>query len=344
MARPARPTLRCLFEDLSDGFDDPATRAAVASRKIPSVEDLSNVAHPLIRNVAQVFDGNPESERVRENIGGLTNPKWWKAKSGRWRGAVWEDPDTGQCWLCAAGLRREGETVDFYAAFMREVGATGENAATFLPTKDDRDRLSLELARERRRKWERDVFLTALTTVAAACDEGEVREAPLPHLREGAPSPATLQVEVERLSSGGVTEAHEEPAEVRVELRIEDFSDPEVLGVLLVTSSRAVSPHEESWDVVPVPGLHVLTATITEARVRQILVASTLPDEEVEDPGRTEPITHAHYARKNDIARGTIEGEAVVALCGVCFVPRQDYVGLPICSVCEDAYRSVTGA
>lgn len=343
MVRPARPTLRCLLEDLPDGFDDPATRSAVAARRLSAFEDLSKVAHPLVRNAAQVFSGEPGSERSRENIGGLTNPMWWKAKSGRWRGAVWEDPDTGQCWLCAAGLRREGETGDFYAAFMRDVGATGENAVAFLPTDDDRSRLRLELARERRKQWEHDVFLLALTTVAAACGDGAVHEVPFPHPEEGASSPAALRVQVERLTNGEVAEAHEEPAEVRVELRIDDFSDPDVLGVLLVTSCRAVSPHEESWDVIPVPGVRVLTATITEARVRQILVASTLPDERVEDPGNTEPITHAHYARRNDIARGTIEGEAVVALCGVCFVPRQDHVGLPICSVCEDEYRSVTG-
>lgn len=251
---------------------------------------------------------------------------------------MWEDPETGQCWLCAAGLRRAGDSDDFYRSFMEDVGRSGERAAGFLPTEDDRRRLSLERGRARRKQWEHEVFIVALTAVARACDSDGAYESPLPHLKEDAPSPASIRVEVVRLTEGDVTEAHEEPAEVGVELRINDFSDPDMLGVLVVTACRAVSTREESWDAQPIPGMHVLTATITESRVRQIIAASNLPDEDVVDPGRTEPVTHSHYARKNDIARGTIEGEAVVALCGVCFVPRQDPVGLPVCRDCHDEY------
>lgn len=44
----------------------------------------------------------------------------------------------------------------------------------------------------------------------------------------------------------------------------------------------------------------------------------------------------AHYADKNDILRGAIDGVAIRALCGATFVPHRDPSRFPICPSCDE--------
>ena len=44
----------------------------------------------------------------------------------------------------------------------------------------------------------------------------------------------------------------------------------------------------------------------------------------------------AHYARKNDVTRATVEGTPVVAICGKVWVPSRDPLKYPICKTCAD--------
>ncbi len=77
--------------------------------------------------------------------------------------------------------------------------------------------------------------------------------------------------------------------------------------------------------------------TVSEARLRQIVVAEQVSDlgAETGPPGEMSPTTHAHYAPSRLLARATVEGLAVPALCGTWFVPRQDHVDMPVCGACE---------
>jgi hypothetical protein len=44
----------------------------------------------------------------------------------------------------------------------------------------------------------------------------------------------------------------------------------------------------------------------------------------------------AHYARKADITRAYVTGEAIVALCGKKWVPTRDPTRYPICPTCVE--------
>ena len=44
----------------------------------------------------------------------------------------------------------------------------------------------------------------------------------------------------------------------------------------------------------------------------------------------------AHYARKDDVARAYVTGEAITALCGKKWVPTRDPSRYPICPTCVE--------
>jgi hypothetical protein len=100
----ARPTLRCLREDLG--------------LPLPPVNRLLNeVDHPLVRKAAERFaDPDTPQERIRA----IDDQVLFKVKAQRWRGAVWVEADMP--WLVAGGQRQDGSPEDFYAAL--ETSAT----------------------------------------------------------------------------------------------------------------------------------------------------------------------------------------------------------------------------
>jgi hypothetical protein len=98
VAARARPTLRCLREDLA--------------LPVPSVDiPLDEITHPLLAKATERF---ADAETPRERISAIDDRVLFKVKVQRWRGAVWVD--AGLPWLVAAGQREEGSPEDFYAA------------------------------------------------------------------------------------------------------------------------------------------------------------------------------------------------------------------------------------
>jgi hypothetical protein len=99
MARRARPTLRCLREDLGQAVP-------------PADTPLDEVPHPLLAKASERFaeDGTPQ-----ERIASVDDQLLFKVKVQRWRGAVWM-ADGGIPWLVAAGQREEGSPDGFYAS------------------------------------------------------------------------------------------------------------------------------------------------------------------------------------------------------------------------------------
>ncbi|MBS2966517.1 hypothetical protein KGA66_25990 [Actinocrinis puniceicyclus] len=107
-AESARPTLRCLREDL--GLALP-----------PVNRPLDEIDHPLIRKAAERFaDPDTPQERIRA----IDDQVLFKVKVQRWRGAVWVEADLP--WLVAGGQREDGSPDDFYAAL--ESSATAARA------------------------------------------------------------------------------------------------------------------------------------------------------------------------------------------------------------------------
>jgi hypothetical protein len=96
--RPARPTLRCLQDDL--GHPVP-----------PVTQPLEDLDHPLLAKATEQF---AEADAKHERIRAIDDQVLFKVKVQRWRGAVWVEADLP--WLVAAGRREDGSADDFYAA------------------------------------------------------------------------------------------------------------------------------------------------------------------------------------------------------------------------------------
>lgn len=137
---PARPTVRCLREDLK--------------LAVPPVDDpLDEIDHPLLAKSNEQFaDPQAPHERVRA----VDDNVLFKVRIQRWRGAVWLEDALP--WLVAAGAREAGSPDDFYTMLAADVTAArrsynAEHAGTLrtrtysdhlLPNVDDRERYRLE--------------------------------------------------------------------------------------------------------------------------------------------------------------------------------------------------------
>jgi hypothetical protein len=98
MAGRARPTLRCLREDLAQ---------AVPRADTP----LEDISHPLLARATERF---ADDQTPHERIAAIDDEVLFKVKAQRWRGAVWIDAGIPR--LVAAGQREEGSPDDFYAS------------------------------------------------------------------------------------------------------------------------------------------------------------------------------------------------------------------------------------
>ena len=143
MPRQARPTLRCLREDLE---------LAVPRADTP----LDEIPHPLLAKVAERF---ADDQTPQERIAAIDDQVLFKAKVQRWRGAVLLD-DGETAWLIAAGQREEGSPDDFYAVLATRAKAaraqynaqhtpplaTATYTASLLPGREDELRWQAEAA------------------------------------------------------------------------------------------------------------------------------------------------------------------------------------------------------
>lgn len=333
MGTKGRPTLRCLREDLADSVEDTYQRGQIRAGKVPC-ETLSETEHPLVAWTAHQFSDAGEEEGIhRESISAVKEPKFYKARTGRrWRGAVYVDPATQQAWLVAAGLRRDGEADDFYERFAADVNANG--AEKYLPSADDGAVLRVEESRARIVDWKTDVAVTVFETIAEALDSPTGRASvPLPGLGvDGTVGELCLELvgdpELDLDESG--------EALVEIDISIHDWSDVDAERLLTVTVCSAIAPSEDSWDAVPMHGLTHLVAQVPSAWLAGIRDSVKLGDLPTEPPGEVRQTSHSHLVAKRNIARATVNGEAVVAICGATFVPRRDPTGLDLCLGCQE--------
>jgi hypothetical protein len=114
MAGLARPTLRCLHEDLA---------LAVPRADTP----LEEISHPLLAKATERF---ADDQTPHERIAAIDDEVLFKVKAQRWRGAIWVD--AGIPWLVAAGWREEGSPDDFTPPW--QPAAKRQERATTLST------------------------------------------------------------------------------------------------------------------------------------------------------------------------------------------------------------------
>lgn len=326
MNTPARPTLRCIREDLASDWQDHADQLLTDNPDITCLKALHALRHPVIQKAVEAFPVLGESDCVREGISGLVNPMFWKLKTGRWRGAVFEDPDTGQAWLVAAGLRAEGQkTRDFYKVFMADVHRRG--ADHFLPTAADNEALQLEIRAQQLTTLEAEVAHSARDLLAQSLISGKAEPGPLTGL-DGT-RVALLEIVTDTGDDGST--------ELLIELQTEDWSRSELVVWFAQVVQSALCPFEDRW-----------AATRSSTFIASLVPPLTV--EELKDacsgswqigPGLFHAGSAAHVVHGTNITQQTIDGDAARSLCGHWFVPRQDHARLPICRDCLAVAKAI---
>ncbi len=338
MPWPARPTLRVLNDELEEDWEDRGHRhAATQPEGKIAPPPFHLLAHPVVRHAAEVFTGvaGKAGDVKRESISGLPAPVWWKFKTNRYRGAVYEDPD-GQAWLCATGLRRKGDPDDFYKDFMAQVA--GRGAGFYLPTEQDRGVLRVEQTGARLGDWEVEIQRLTRAGLQDAVASGSAKFT-LPELT---PPPATgaqpevvlgeAEVDVEVVQDDGDPDGA--VAEIVVTVH-GDRSRPAVLARAELVILAAVNPDEQAWDPTYLADRRVYTCLLAVTDLRDLAARPAGP------PGVTKPGATAHYALRGLLTESTVLGTAVRSMCGVWFVPRQDADPLEKCGPCIALHREL---
>jgi hypothetical protein len=128
--RRARPTIRCLTEDLG--------------LELPELDvDLGEIDHPWLDELCRAAPTSPTGQK---RVLVIDRPLIYRLRVSSSRGATWVDEGHGIVWLCAARRREEGSDGDAFAWFA-DLHARG----TLLPSRDDRLRDLAETAIRLRR-------------------------------------------------------------------------------------------------------------------------------------------------------------------------------------------------
>lgn len=123
--RRARPTVRCLIEDLD--------------LQLPGLDvDLGEIDHPWLKELHRIA---PISPRGQKRILAIAYPLIFRLRVSSCRGATWVDDEHGIVWLCAVHRREESSEDDAYAWFA-DLHARGQ----LVPSEDDRLRDRAEAA------------------------------------------------------------------------------------------------------------------------------------------------------------------------------------------------------
>lgn len=329
--RRARPTLRLLRDDLTDGWAQPWPRRALAVGDLFSLHPVSELPHPIVAKAVECFGANPDDDIHRGVIRESTKLPLLEIRTSQWRGGVWEDHATGVCWLLIAGLAKGGheDYEDLYERIKRETAVGGQRR--WLPSDEDHRLLRQETAARLLTEWELAVQREVLGALRAVLDGGSTRVEVL-HPR---PEKGMLA----RLSLA-VTPVREQDYECdEIELEVvpaPGYAGSDLLWQLTVQVLICLSPPEQDWDRYKDSYTNIAEPGSWTTRVFELekLVATG-------ELAESEPGSHSHYTHREHLAGSTVEGHAVRALCGAFFVPRQDHESLPVCQNCEDRRAEV---
>jgi hypothetical protein len=325
MLLPARPTLRCLREDLAGLLDGQAKADAETVGKKDGLP-ASAVDHPVLQKARAAFPLSGAPSVKRETLSSGRGHPWWKLKVAEWRGAAHEDPETGQVWVCAVGLKR-----DFYTWFSDVIARKGHSY--LLPTDEDRALLKRERASAIIRIWESELHASALIALDDAIGTSRPVTVPVSHPTDGRVL-SECDISVFRMPDevDGIVE-------ITVSFGRDQWQDSRLIDRAEEVILAAIDPQEQDWR----PG--------SLANGTQTVFSQLVTDEPFEvflarakyrrAPGTTTAGSQSHYTDDAELTRKTVEGEAVEAICGAWFVPRQDHASLETCSVCDAGLRQI---
>lgn len=359
MVSDRRVTLRCLVDDLTGGWDDAehartvkalrvevgralggqAQESSIAKllRRMPRLNGLN---HPLIRHFDTAF-GPGEDPTSRESISGLTGPHWWKVKTNRWRGAAIDHSVVGPdaVWLCAAGIRREGDGDDFYSAFMRNVRRAGPDQ--WLPSAEDVLAATVDEKISALDSWKLQVHCAALALLTEALDNpGQEFSVmfPAPSRRNIESAIGQLSLSLESIDVDG-----QELVEVFLTAKILDRAQLKAVDVAVQIARAALQSNAEEWHSTTYTENSYAFSAVLEPTARSHSDALKKTGELPTDasPGNLRLGVRAHYARKHGLVDAQVDGDAVLSLCGYWFVPTKDHEEVETCAECLRQYENI---
>lgn len=294
---------------------------------------LSELPHPIIAKAAQSFGPDPADDNFVGPIASSTELRLLEIKQSQWRGGVWNDPDTGVCWLVSAGLAKGGhqDRDDFY----RRVERTDEagDCARWLPSDDDVRLLKQETAAHLRTEWELRCQCSVFEALETVQRGGRQR------IEIAHPVPGRGRFASVEIAMNVVREGSSQADEILVEVLPEkQYAGSALLWQLTVRVLISIEPPEQSWDRAGDTYTNIGEPGAWSARLAPLGSLVRANELATSEPGST-----SHYAHRLHLAGKTISGEAVRSLCGVYFVPTQDHEALPQCESCAERLAELPG-
>lgn len=330
-SRRARPTLRLLREDLTSGWGAVHPQRSLAAGRLGDLHPLSELPHPIITKATECFGANPDEDNFVGPIGCSTRLRLLEIKQSQWRGGIWDDPATGVRWLVVAGLAKGGhqDRDDFYKHVEREdrAGSTEQ----WLPHAEDIRLLKQETAARLRTQWELETQKLLLETLRLI-GAGGSRRISIDH-----PVPNQGKFAVVDLTVAPVRDEGYEADEMVVEIIPESrYAGSNLLWEMTTRILISLEPPEQGWDRDRDTYINIGEPGAWSNRARDLETLESTGELAVSEPGSI-----SHYTHRAHLAGKTINGEAVRALCGPFFVPRQDHESLPLCPTCEQRLQEI---
>lgn len=306
---------------------------------------LDEIEDALLAKVTERFVGQALEHLHADRISAVTDRVWYRVRAGNRRGAVWID-DVGIPWLCASGIRKEGDSADFYQSFQQRCTSGSD---VFLPTDADRKRLKLEQIH----KADDDRLVLLRVRVA---------EALWTSISSGSPSrvslPTALDPETLTPRDGALlllqfTDGDDGTVgEITLSLEISDYATSKYLDILYEVREAIPGLPVDDWDNVPAMGGHqdpcwyaLVDREWMDRVANAIATAGTATFAQTVPDLTDGPDGYAHVVSRSGLTHAVVEKVPVRGLCGRTFVPEQDTVDKPICPSCathESVLESIT--
>lgn len=313
-----------LQHDLVDGWDDPTCQRQIAAENWAALHPLAELAHPVIAKAAELYGSNPDHDPAPQPIASSSDPRLLKFGLGQWRAAIWSDPVTGVRWLCAAGRAKGGhrDRDDFYEQIADRVRRG--HGSDLLPTDHDRALLRSETATWLLTEWELQIQSDVADCLVNLADTNvaSFRIAHPTQNTELAFVTLTLTIDAPHLE------------DFQVDIDWKTSQQGSHLGAVMIRRVlTSIAPVAQEWDVHRWSYSQIAEYGHRARRISELQHASVSQELLAHDPGSV-----SHYVHTPHIAKSSIEGQAVRALCGVFFVVTQDHNGMDVCPHCQEQY------
>lgn len=318
-----------MLRGLADGWSSPWPRRQIAVGQWASLSPIAELPHPLLAKAAEQFGSDPAQDVHYDVIASSGQLQLEEVRCGQWRAGVWTDAD-GVRWIVAAGLSKGNhqDNDDFYEVLKARVA--NKRAPSLLPSDDDIRLLKRETAAAAVLRAElalqqvtADLLAVALTTGTASMD--------VPALRG---RDQFMRVQLSWATLAGPDYTCEELVVQFNDIQRPGSDEYWLLATRVLTS---LAPPVQDWDASSNSSFSTMCDRgVTAQRLTRLneCVATDvlLP---------AEPGAVSHFTHERHIARASVEGDGLRALCGVFFVPTQDPASKDPCPECTRVHSTL---